>query len=135
MTADEWLHKETREWVERAEHDLRAADLCLTELPAEALFHYQQAAEKYLKAFLTRNQVAFRKTHELRDLGQACAKVEQELGNAIEAAYSLSRYAWLFRYPGAPYEPDVEEARRGRELAQQVRTEIRQRLSEEALGL
>jgi HEPN domain-containing protein len=44
MTPADWLLDETRQWVQRAEADLRAA--------SEALFHCQQAAEKYLKAFL-----------------------------------------------------------------------------------
>ncbi len=134
MTADEWLRKETREWVDRAEGDLRVAGLCLADLSAEALFHCRQAAEKYPKAFLTWRQIAFRKTHDLPDLRLACGKVEQELENAIEPADSRSKYAWLFPYPGAPYEPDVEQARRGRELARKVRSEIRKRLPSEALG-
>ena len=42
----------------------------------------------------------------------------------------LSEYAWRFRYPGAPYEPDADEAARGLALARLVRTEIARRLSE-----
>ena len=53
MTPNEWLLDETRRWIERAQNDLRAAEICATELPAEALSHCQQAAEKYLKADLT----------------------------------------------------------------------------------
>ena len=50
MNPSEWLHREVLAWVDRAEKDLRAADLCARELPAESLYHCQQAAEKYLKA-------------------------------------------------------------------------------------
>ena len=49
-------------------------------------------------------------------------------GSAAEPAIALSQYAWRFRYPGAPYEPDAREAARGRELADQVRVEIGKRL-------
>jgi len=65
MTPDEWLLDETRRWVRHSSQDMRAAEKCAPELPAPALFHCQQAAEKRLKAFLTGNQTAFRKTHEL----------------------------------------------------------------------
>jgi hypothetical protein len=79
MTPDEWLLDETRGWVRRASSDLRAAEICASELPAEALYHCQQAAEKLLKAFLTWSQTAFRKTHELRELATACARIDATL--------------------------------------------------------
>jgi HEPN domain-containing protein len=110
-------------------NDLRAADsLCAAGLPGEALFHCQQAAEKYMKAFLTWNQTPFRKTHELRDLGQCCSQVDATLAPELEPAYVLSKYAWIFRYPGVPYEPDASEAIEGRALAEQVHTAISPRL-------
>jgi len=65
MTPDEWLLDETRRWVRHSSQDMRAAEKCAPDLPAPALFHCQQAAEKLPKAFLTWNQTAFRKTHEL----------------------------------------------------------------------
>jgi len=40
---------------------------CAPDLPAPALFHCRQAAEKLLKPFSTWNQTAFRKTHELHE--------------------------------------------------------------------
>ena len=106
MDPDEWLHREVLEWVSRAEKDLRAADLCAFELPAEALYHCQQAAEKYLKAYLTWKQTAFRKTHELRELCAACEALDDLLSPALEPAFVLSKYAWAFRYPGASHEPN-----------------------------
>ncbi|MBZ5584405.1 MAG: HEPN domain-containing protein [Acidobacteriia bacterium] len=128
MTPAEWRLDETRQWVRRAENDRRLADLCAAALPAESLFHSQQAARKYLKAFLTWNQTPFRKTHQLHDLGQACMQIDPTLGPALEPAYALSRYAWLFRYPGAPYEPDAAEAAEGRALAERVRSAVAPRL-------
>jgi HEPN domain-containing protein len=41
------------------------AALIAAELPAEALFHAQQCAEKAMKAVLTWRQVPFGKTHDL----------------------------------------------------------------------
>jgi HEPN domain-containing protein len=133
MTPDEWLLDETRRWLERAQSDLRAAEICAGELPATALFHCQQAAEKYLKAYLTWNQKVFRKTHELRELAAACALIDPALKSILDPAETLSKYAWQFRYPGAPYEPDAQEAADGRALAEQVRAAIVSRLPQAAL--
>jgi HEPN domain-containing protein len=134
MTPNEWLLDETRRWLEREQGDLRAAEICATELPATALFHCQQAAEKYLKAYLTWNQKVFRKTHELRELATACALIVAALKSVLDPAETLSKYAWKFRYPGAPYEPDAQEAAAGRTLAEQVRTAIVGRLPQAALS-
>jgi HEPN domain-containing protein len=134
MTPNEWLLDETRRWLERAQGDLRAAEICATELPATALFHCQQAAEKYLKAYLTWNQKVFRKTHELRELATACALIVAALKSVLDPAETLSKYAWKFRYPGAPYEPDAQEAAAGLTLAEQVRTAIVGRLPQAALS-
>lgn len=128
MTGENWLLDETRQWVERAERDLKVSEKCSAELPAEALFHCQQAAEKYLKAFLTWRQRAFRKTHDLRELARVCAEIDPTLAVTLDAAEALSKYAWRFRYPGAPYEPDAEEAAQGRALAEAVKAEISRRL-------
>jgi HEPN domain-containing protein len=132
MTPNEWLLDETRRLVQRAQSDLRAAEMCATELPATALFHCQQAAEKFLKACLTWNQKALRKTHELDELAAACALIDPTLESALDPATALSKYAWQFRYPGAPYEPDAQEAAVGRALAEQVRVEISNRLPQGA---
>jgi HEPN domain-containing protein len=98
-----------------------------------SLFHCQQAAEKYLKAFLTWKQTPFRKTHELRELGSLCGEADPSLIAVLEPACALSAYAWRFRYPGAPYEPAEDEARRAIILAEGVRAEIRARLPETAV--
>jgi HEPN domain-containing protein len=134
MTPNEWLLDETHKWMRRARADMRAAEICTTELPGTALFHCQQAAEKYLKAYLTWNQRAFRKTHELAELVAACILIDATLKSALGPAAALSKYAWQFRYPGAPYEPDGEEAAAGRALAEQVQAEISSRLPQAAIG-
>jgi HEPN domain-containing protein len=114
--------------------DLRAAEICAPELPAAALFHCQQAAEKYLKAYLTWNQKVFRKTHDLGELIVACALIDPALESVLEPAEALSKYAWKFRYPGAPYEPDAQEAAAGLTLAELVRAAIGSRLPQAALN-
>ena len=60
-----------QEWLKKAEDDLRAADLLLDaqfDNYETAAFHAQQAAEKFIKAYLVRLQVEIPKTHEIGNL-------------------------------------------------------------------
>lgn len=67
---------ESRAWLERASADLESAAILLAAAnprPDSSLFHCQQAVEKSWKALLFFQNVPFRKTHDLRELGEACA--------------------------------------------------------------
>lgn len=113
MPLDPVLESNTREWLARAEEDLDNAKHDLFANPPfirSALFHCQQAAEKAMKALLTWHDLAFRKTHNLEELGELCTRVEPSLASAVGKATPLTEYAARFRYPGAPYEPDRAEA-------------------------
>ena len=56
-----------REWIERAEEDFGFAtsSLELEKYFAQICFHFQQAAEKYLKSFIIANELEFRFVHNL----------------------------------------------------------------------
>lgn len=106
--------EEVDAWLVRARQDLRAAHVGLgTEPPlsADAAFHCQQAAEKALKAFLTYHDHPFRKTHDIGELARACLEHQPSLEDLLRRAAALTEYAWRFRYPGEPFEPDVAEVR------------------------
>ena len=63
---------DTRAWLARARDDLRGAEIDLAASPpllGDAAFHWQQAVEKALKAFLTWHDRPFRKTHDLTEDG------------------------------------------------------------------
>jgi HEPN domain-containing protein len=76
----------------------------------EAVFHCQQAAEKALnKGFLACNGRTFRKTHNLEEIGEQCLAVDPSLREVIDQAVPLSEYAWKFRYPGEPFQPEADE--------------------------
>jgi len=112
----------TREWLRRAKEDLDAAALVLTvpsPLIRTALFHSQQAVEKAMKAFLTWHDAAFREVHNLEELGESCIRLDATLASSVTRVTVLTKYAVRFRYPGAPYEPDVEEAQESLGLAQE----------------
>jgi HEPN domain-containing protein len=114
---------DTTEWLLRAADDLRAAQIDLTAVPPllrDVLFHCQQAVEKALKGFLSWHDQPFRKTHELRHLGEQCIEEDPSLAGPLEKAFTLTDYAWKFRYPGAHEEPALGEAREAVALAQEV---------------
>ncbi len=55
------------EWIKKADEDLGFASSVLDDSTyyAQICFHYQQAAEKYLKAFIIGNDLEFNKIHDL----------------------------------------------------------------------
>ena len=71
-TPDQGRWDFVQQWLDRARRDLRAAAILLREDVQDyenAGLHAQQAAEKFLKAFLVRYQIEFPKTHILRQSG------------------------------------------------------------------
>ena len=93
---------ETKSWLLKAARDLRAADHEWSANPPhrdDIAFHCQQAVEKSLKAFLTWHDIAFRKTHDLVELGRACVGVRADVSSLLQRAAPLTEYAWKFRYP------------------------------------
>lgn len=108
MTPNESRIAEAAEWIARAQADLQAAEVLQSAgLYAEALYHSQQCAEKALKGMLTRHNRLFRKTHDLEELAQSCITINPAFAEAAYGIEVLSRYAWQFRYPGAPYIPPL----------------------------
>jgi HEPN domain-containing protein len=121
MSPRETLVAETREWLERSRADLQACDVLIDAgLPAEALFHAQQCAEKVMKALLTSRQVSFKKTHDLDELKQSCLPLAAGAAIQLDGIGRLSQYAWRFRYPGTPYSPARGEAEEARKAAGQL---------------
>lgn len=56
-----------REWLDKADEDFLFADTNLREgsvFYAQLCFHFQQAAEKYLKAYIIGNNLPFDRVHE-----------------------------------------------------------------------
>ena len=128
MTPEELLHNEANRWLVQAKKDLTAAEAVVTVEPSRSLFHSQQAAEKSAKAFLAYHNVPFRNTHELRELGVQCAKIDTTLAALIDEAEDLTNDAVAYRYPNVLQEPDEDEATaalaKARGLYDQVRTRL-----------
>jgi len=129
MTPSEARARESREWLAKADEDLGSARVLIgSGHIANALFFCQQAAEKSLKAFLTWHEQAFRRTHDLEELGEACRAIDGTLAALLEQADVLPDFAWKLRYPGAVYTPEREEAEAMFGIAGGIFREIQSRL-------
>ena len=120
MEPDPVLASNTREWLVRAKEDLENAQhnlVATSPFVRDALFHRQQVVEKAMKALLTWHDLAFRKTHNLEELAELCTRIDGTLAPAMEQVTPLTEYAARFRYPGAPWEPTLQEALESIELA------------------
>jgi HEPN domain-containing protein len=135
MPPDEARARDTRAWLVQAAKDLRRVQLLLAAAPPDvegALFHSQQAAEKALKGFLTWHDIVFPRVHELGEIGRQCLQADPTLSDLVRRASSLTDYAVRFRYPGASYEPTLDEAQGAHAIARQVVEAILSRLPMEA---
>lgn len=66
-----------------------------------AAYHVQQAAEKYLKAALVSVGITPPRSHDLVQL-VSLLHAETVSEEVLDAAGSLSVFAWMTRYPGGP---------------------------------
>lgn len=128
---------EARRWLIHAQDEYQdAEDLRTRKRFYLALFHFQQAAEKALKAFLyskTEDRRVFF-THSVLELAQAAAQIDPALA-ALERAGRLDQYYIPTRYPnglpgGVPsrFYTDPEEAAAASELTRQVLETITTRI-------
>jgi HEPN domain-containing protein len=132
MQPDPQRLADTASWLRKASSDLRYAGIDLAAEPAapeDAVFHCQQAVEKALKAFLVWSDVPFPKTHDLGRLGSQAVRLDPSLEQLVDRIVDLSKYAWMFRYPGDPIEPSTEEAREVLARATAVVDEVKGRIS------
>jgi len=110
MTPEELRRKVAAELLGKAARDLNSARLLAAEEAVNSMFFSQQAAEKSAKAFLTAHDVAFRKTHDLRELGIACTTILPALAPHVEACEPLTPFAVEARYLRLPLDPEAGEA-------------------------
>ncbi len=122
------LLRVVRQWIDKAENDLRNAEHTLTmeeSCPFDTVcFHAQQCVEKYFKAQLTYLSIDFPKIH---DVGELIRLLPPHLRPAIPVADQerLTDYVVEARYPG-DWEPITRaEAEEMVTLARQVRQAVR----------
>jgi HEPN domain-containing protein len=90
------------EWLEKADDDFHFAAANLregSEFFAQICFHFQQSAEKYLKAYIIAHDLAFSKVHDLVYLLKICSDNMPELGLLKEDCILLNAAYIDTRYP------------------------------------
>lgn len=110
------------EWLRLAEGDLAVADRVLSaeDLPVwAACFHAQQAAEKALKAVLTRRAVPFERTHDLEALYERLPPSERD-AFVLDELDALTPWAVEGRYGGGALGLDRARARELLDAARRV---------------
>jgi len=120
-----------KKWLLKANNDLKAATSLLKmpsgQIVTEAVcFHSQQAAEKYLKAFLVTHNIDFGKTHNLEFLVELCAGQDRDF-RTLDVG-NLTSYAVEVRYPDEFYTPTQAEARESVRLARRVKQFVLKKL-------
>jgi HEPN domain-containing protein len=66
----------SQRWIWKADRDFALATQVSQSFPDMAAFHYQQAAEKYLKAYLSFHRFALKKTHNIGTLALMCSQID-----------------------------------------------------------
>ena len=118
----------TKEWVDKAEGDYKVtADESRTEEPVwdAACFHAQQCSEKYLKAWLIEQGIAFPKTHYLAALAKSCLASLPEISTMMEGLNIRTSLSAEVRYPGTWM--GLTDAERSLQILRQFREIVRQK--------
>jgi HEPN domain-containing protein len=101
MPHDPALVEETRAWFSKAGNDMRAGTFELGAIPpltSDIVFHAQQAAEKVRKGVLPWHGRVYRKTHNLVEIGEACARLPG--GATIDSATGAFEWTPGYRQAG-----------------------------------
>ncbi len=118
----------TLEWIEKAEGDFttsgREVRARLHPNYDAACFHAQQAAEKYLKAFLQEKGHNIPRTHSLLELLALCLRINPAFQLIRADLNTLEGYATAFRYPGQS--ADRAEALAAHRNVSTVRRQVRE---------
>ena len=131
MDKNNIIDKLVHQWIKIAERDMLTSQRELEIVPNVTdiiCFHCQQAVEKYLKAFLTKHQIEFPKTHSIMTLINLCSGIDSSFKEKLLKADLLTDYAVEIRYPDEWYEPTIEEARNAYELAKEVKEFVLEKL-------
>ena len=124
------MNELTAEWVEKAEGDYTTAgrELRARQRPNydATCFHAQQAAEKYLKAYLQEREVVFPRIHNLVQLLELCLGRDSTFEFQRNLLIRLDRYSVRFRYPGES--ADRDEAQSAYDTIKIVRRFMRAKL-------
>ena len=121
-----------QEWIEKADEDFEFALVNLQEgkpFIAQVCFHFQQAAEKYLKGYIVAKDLEFRKTHDLPMLLGICISQNSTFEALSEECEYLNTFYVESRYPVHwPNDFSRPEAQKSYEAAENIRSFVKKQL-------
>lgn len=122
-----------QQWLKKAESDLKTSKILLDAEVDDyfpCAFHSQPAAEKFLKAYLVRHQVEFRKTHDLDELLNLTDSINPSLRGEIGSCVWLTPYGVEFRYPGECPVVNHKTAENAYKESQEVKEAVMKKLKD-----
>lgn len=128
--------KVVREWLKEAAEDYGFASVNLEDQDQDQYFrkicfHFQQATEKYLKAFVVAKGLPFRKIHDLVELVRMCQEDDSSFEEITEEAEFLTDFYVDTRYPAHwPIETDRNEAEKAKNAADKIKLFIEKKLKD-----
>lgn len=114
----------TKEWIEKADHDLGSAKLIYLHIPQyfdTIAFHCQQATEKYLKAMLNYYGVEFQRSHNLVYLLDLLSQKIATPDEVYDKAILLNGFSVQIRYPDNKTHLTKEELEFAIQISQEFR--------------
>lgn len=128
------MTKFVAQWLARADDDIKISQLALGEdgPPNPICFHCQQAAEKYLKAFLAHHGKHIRKVHNLENLLQNCRDIDKSFHELFDDASYLSQFYVESRYPGDYPEFTLQDTKKALEAALIVKDFVLEKINKKS---
>lgn len=120
-----------QEWLEKADEDFEFASSVMKDsvFYAQICFHFHQASEKYLKAFIVAHELEFKKIHDLSVLLKTCLTKDSGLQTLPEDCQFLNGYYIETRYPVHwPTKYTRDETLKAKIAAQNIRDTIKNSL-------
>ncbi len=121
-----------REWINKADEDFDFARINLEEgrnFFAQICFHFQQAAEKYLKAYVVAHELEFRKIHELPLLLKICMSRDPSFGEIREECEYLTVFYVDTRYPVHwPTNYSLQESQKAFQATRRIQAFVKDRM-------
>jgi HEPN domain-containing protein len=121
-----------RGWMLKAESDIENLTIMMERGKAldTACFHAQQAAEKYLKAFLSFSDIVPPRTQDIDELLGLCATIDKRFADLVEEPSFLTDYAVELRYD-VEFWPEMEDLEAAFEAASKIKQLVLSILPEE----
>lgn len=127
------------EWLDKAEEDFGFASANLADTTnnyfSQICFHFQQAAEKYLKTYIVAKELKFRKMHDLDELRLICLEKSKIFESIERECIVLTDYYVDTRYPAVwPLSFTREKAEEAKIMAKKIGDLVKKLLQDEALS-